>query len=263
MYFATFNNLTLHYQIEGKSQATAIIFANSLGTDLRIWDGVVAHFAENYMIIRYDKPGHGLSDTPSGTYTIHDHAEAVAGLLDTLNIQTVIFAGISMGGQIAQNFAIYHPERVKALVLCDTAAKLGTADGWNQRIDGIREKGMARMSDTILSRWFASSYAEGNPSDYTGYRNMLARTSADGYIAACESLRDADMREQVVNVQAPTLVICGAEDVATTPTTVQELAESIPNARLILIENAGHLPCIEQPDVMSSKIKQFFEEHSL
>jgi len=263
MKFAKINNLTLHYQTQGPPTATPLLFANSLGTDLRIWDTVAAQFADNYYIIRYDKPGHGLSDTPTGSYTIHDHAEAVAGLLDQLNITSVIFAGISMGGQIAQDFAIHHPEQVKGLVLCDTAAKLGSADSWNQRIDGIRQKGMASMTDTIIARWFAPSYPEQHPIDYAGYYNMLSRIPDNGYISACKALRDADMRHQVVTIQVPSLVLCGTEDAATTTDIVKSFADSMPNARFEAIDDAGHLPCIEQPTIMSSKIRQFFKDNNL
>lgn len=263
MPFATLNNLTLHYQTQGSPDNAPIVFINSLGTDLRIWDAIVLYFADHYFILRYDKPGHGLSDTPSGEYTIHHHAETLLQLLDSLNLNTNTLIGISMGGQIAQDLAIHHPDRVKGLVLCDTAAKLGSADTWNQRINGVQQKGMLSMTDTILERWFAPAYSQQHPVDYAGYYNMLSRIPADGYIAACEAIRDADMRQQVSTIQKPTLVICGSEDSATTPATVQELAASIPNSQFEIIDGAGHLPCIEQPAIMSSKINQFFKENSL
>lgn len=263
MKFVTLNNLTVHYQVEGTPDAKSLVFINSLGTDLRIWDDVVTHFSGNYSIVRYDKPGHGMSDTPSGKHTIHDHAETLLGLLDKLDITSAILIGISMGGQIAQDFTIQHPDRVQALVLCDTAAKLGSSEGWNQRIDGIKQKGMAGMATLILDRWFAPSYAQQHPADYAGYRNMLVRMPDDGYISACQALRDADMRDQVPTIQIPVLVICGAEDGATPPDVVQSLADALPQSQFEVVDGAGHLPCIEQPTVMTSLIEQFLKDHNL
>ena len=263
MQFATVTNLTVHYRVEGASSTNPLVFINSLGTDLRIWDAVVPYFAADYTVIRYDKPGHGLSDTPVGAYNIHHHAEMLLALLDMLSVSSAVFIGISMGGQIAQNIAVHHPDRVRALVLCDTTAKLGTSEGWNQRIAGVREKGMTGMAKTILDRWFAPSYAQKHPTDYAGYHNMLVRMPDDGYISACEAIRDADMRDQVSNIQVPALVICGAEDAATPPDVVQSLADALPRSQFELIEGAGHLPCIEQPSVMALLIKNFLKDNNL
>jgi 3-oxoadipate enol-lactonase len=263
MQFVTVSNLTLHYRIEGPSGTTPLVFINSLGTDLRIWDDVASHLVSTRSIIRYDKPGHGLSDTPSGRYTIHHHAETLLELLDNLNIVSGVIIGISMGGQIAQDFAIHHPDRVRGLVLCDTAPKLGSSEAWNQRIEDIREKGMTGMAMPILDRWFAPLYAQQRPTDYAGYRNMLVRMPNDGYISACEAIRDADMREQVPDIQIPALVICGAEDAATPPDVVQSLADALPRSRFEIIEGAGHLPCIEQSAVMTSLIDKYLEDLNL
>lgn len=263
MRFATINGLTVHYRVEGPPSTRPLVFINSLGTDLRIWDDVVSQFAAVHTIVRYDKPGHGLSDTPAATYTIHHHAETLLDLLDELNVSTAVFIGISMGGQIAQDVAIHHPDQVKALVLCDTAAKLGSSEAWNQRIAGVKEKGMHGMAQPILDRWFAPSYVQEHPTDYTGYHNMLVRTPDDGYISACEAIRDADMRDQVNNIQVPALVLCGAEDAATPPDVVWALAEVLPRSQFKLMGGAGHLPCIEQPSAMASLIKNFLKDNNL
>ncbi|MCI0712342.1 MAG: 3-oxoadipate enol-lactonase [Chloroflexi bacterium] len=263
MQFATVNGLTLHYRVEGPPSTKSLVFINSLGTDLCIWEGVVSQFAADHTIIRYDKPGHGLSDTPAGTYTVHHHAETLLALLDVLNISTAVFIGISMGGQVAQDIAIHHPDRVQALVLCDTAAKLGSSEAWNQRIAGVREKGMRGMAKAILDRWFAPSYAQQHRTDYAGYHNMLVRMPDDGYISACKAIRDADMRDQVSNIQVPALVICGAEDAATPPDVVRGLADALPRSQFELIAGAGHLPCIEQPSAVASLIKNFLKDNKL
>jgi len=255
--FATIDGITLHYTTEGAPTGTPLVFINSLGCDLRIWDQVAAQLAAQAPIIRYDKRGHGLSACPPGPYTIRDHAADLAGLLTRLAVAEVILVGVSVGGQIALTYALEHPEKVKALVLCDTGAKIGTDELWRNRIAAIQEQGMAALVDTLMARWFTPAFAEKQPDEYQGYRNMLSRTPVEGYLATCAALRDADLTAAVGQIAARTLVLCGAEDVATPPSLSQALAAAMPNAHFALIEQAGHLPCVEQPDAVVAQIEHF------
>jgi len=257
MKFTTVNNITLHYTTEGVIEGTPLVFINSLGTDLRIWDGVVPHFSDRYRIIRYDKRGHGLSDCPPAPYSIRDHATDLAALLDQLEVLQAILVGISVGGMIAQDFTTTWPERVQSLVLCDTAPKIGTAVLWNERITNLRQNGMATLSEMILSRWFAAAFATKEPAAYSGYANMLTRMPVEGYTGTCEAIRDADLTEATRTISTPTLVLCGAEDMATLPALVRGLCELIPHAQYQEIPDAAHLPCIEQPNIMAEHIAQF------
>ena len=274
MKFVSINGNSFHYRREGRVAGQPLLFLNSLGSDLRIWDGVVAHFAGRYEIIRYDKRGHGLSDAPPGPYQLGDHTADLTGLLDHLGLAKAVLVGNSVGGMIALDFAIRHPGRAEALILCDTAAKIGTADYWNERITAVRSGGLAPLAEAILSRWFSPAFAAEQPAAYRGYYNMLTRTPQEGYAATCEAIRDADLREQVGQIQGqsgpqsgpPTLVLCGAEDGATPPELVQGLAEGLrrvgTRSRFALIAGAGHIPSIEQPAAMAALIHTFLEEIS-
>jgi 3-oxoadipate enol-lactonase len=257
MEFTTVNNVTLHYACEGASEGPPLVFINSLGTDLRIWDRVVPHFSDSYRIIRYDKRGHGLSDCPPAPYSIRDHATDLAGLLDQLEAPQAILVGISVGGMIALDFAATWAERVLSLVLCDTAPKIGSAVLWNERITNLRQNGMDAMRDTILPRWFADAFVMQEPAAYRGYANMLTRMPVEGYTGTCAAIRDADLTDAARSITIPTLVLCGAEDLATPPALVQRLCELIPHAQYQKIPDAAHLPCIEQPDIIAQHIAQF------
>jgi 3-oxoadipate enol-lactonase len=261
MKFAVVNGITVHYTLNGLSKSVPLAFINPLGSDLRIWDGLIPKFANRFAIIRYDKRGHGLSDCPPGPYTIQDHAIDLARLLDHLQVEAVILIGISVGGLIALDFATIYPQRVKAMVLSDTAARIGTADFWNARITAVRDHGLADVADTILARWFAQTFSEQNPAEYRGYYNMLTRTPLEGYIATCEAIRDSDLSEHARRISAKTLVLCGEDDLATPPDQVQQLAKTLKDARFEKIVKAGHLPCVEQPDKMGKKINQFLDEN--
>jgi len=259
--FKTIDGITLHYAHEGREQTTPLVFINSLGTDLRIWNAVAAPFADRFTLIRYDKRGHGLSDCRPGPYTIRQLTSDLVGLLERLQEGAVVLIGVSVGGMIAMDFAINYPQRVRALVLSDTAAKIGTTDMWDERISLLRGYGMAHLAGAILERWFSPAFAGQYPAAYRGYFNMLTRTPLEGYIATCEAIRDADLSDAVPSIKVPTLVVGGAEDGATPPELVRGLAEALPNAHFELIEQAGHIPSIEQPALLVAKIDQFLKEN--
>lgn len=265
MKFITAGRLTLHVALQGErpgaGSGPTLVFINSLGTDLRIWDDVLPLLDGDLPIVRYDKRGHGLSDAPAGPYTIRQLAGDLEALLDRLDVDEVIVAGISVGGMVALDFAARNPDALRALVLCDTAAKIGTADGWNQRIRSVQEHGLESMAEVILTRWFSPSFVQQRPADYRGYCNMLARCSRDGYIATCKALRDADLWESASGIQAKTLVLCGDEDPSTPPAIVRRLAERLPDAQFDTIPGAAHLPCIEQPAATAARINRFLQEN--
>lgn len=257
MIFQTINGLTMHYQLDGAPRNPPLVFVNSLGSDLRIWDGVVDRLAPDYTVIRYDKRGHGLSACPPGPYQIGDHTADLVALLDALGVETAVPIGISVGGMIALDLAARYPERVAKLVLSDTGAVIGTAAYWAERIAGLERDGFADLGATILARWFAPTFAAEQPAAYHGYGNMLMRTPLAGYIATCAAIRDADLRQAARAVNAQTLVLCGAEDEATSPALNEELAGLLANGRFQAIPAAAHLPCIEQPELMAELIAEF------
>ncbi len=251
------NGLTTYFTLDGTREGIPLVFINALGTDLRIWDGVVSHLSDRHPVLRFDKRGHGLSDCPPAPYSIHDFSTDLLGLLDQLDLSQAIVVGISVGGMIALDFAACWPERVHSMILCDTAPVIGTVDYWNDRIDRLRENGMQSMAASILDRWFAPTYKENSPAAYQGYYNMLTRMPVEGYTGTCEAIRDADLTEAARTVKAPTLILCGKEDVSTPPSLVKGLIELMPNAGFQEIPGAGHSTCIEQPEAVAEQIKRF------
>lgn len=260
MPFVQINNIVHRCTDEGATEKPAIVFANSLGSDLRIWDEVATRLAGDFRVVRYDLRGHGLTEAAKPPYSADDLARDVAGVLDALEIRQAIVCGVSVGGLIAQAVALNHSERVRALVLCDTGARIGTADAWQQRIDKVCDSGVESLVQMTMERWFSASFRERRSNDVRGYSNMLRQTSADGYVGTCAALRDTDYRQALLQIEKPTLVLCGAEDIATPPELGRELAGLIPGAQFSLIDNAAHLPCIEQPEAVAGRMMQFFRE---
>ncbi|WP_158871389.1 bifunctional 3-oxoadipate enol-lactonase/4-carboxymuconolactone decarboxylase PcaDC [Antarcticirhabdus aurantiaca] len=254
MAFVTANGIAIHHRLAGRRGAPRLVFLNSLGSDLRIWDDVVARLSDSFEILLVDKRGHGLSETTPGPYSIPLLAGDLTALLDALDWRAASIVGLSIGGLIAQHVAIHAPERVERLVLMDTAARIGTSDAWNERIAAVRAGGVASIGEAVVSRWFSDGYAGRHPARFAAWRAMLEATPAEGYAAACAAVRDADYREAVAHIATPTLAIAGDADKPTPPDLVRDTAGRIPGARFELVAGAGHLPCLERPAEIAALI---------
>ncbi len=260
MQFATVNGVTIHYDTRGRPTGMPLVLVNSLGTDLRLWDEVAPLIDPGFYVIRHDKRGHGLSDCPPGPYTLRDHVADLGGLLDHLGVEAMVLVGVSVGGQIALRFAADAPGRIRALVLCDTGAVIGTRQSWAERIAAVQAQGLGPLSESILARWFGPDFAGRRPALFRGYANMLSRTSPAGYAATCAALSEADLRPVLGTILAPSLVLCGDQDTVTPPAQGEALAAALPRARFAAIPGAGHLPPAEQPQRLAAAINAFWQE---
>lgn len=234
----------------------ALVFANSLGTDSRIWDGVIDALPGR-RCITFDKRGHGLSATPSDPWTVQDLADDLRALMDARGVDRAVIVGCSIGGIIAQAFALAHPGRVRGLVLSNTAARVGTAETWQARIDAVRAGGLAPIAGAVLERWFAPAFLASD--DVRPWRQMLLSSDPAGYAGTCAALAQADLRAQVGAIAAPVLMIAGSADQATPPALVAETAAAIPGARITVLEGSGHIPAIDAPDAVARLVAEFLE----
>lgn len=252
----------MHYRIDGPEGGAGtgptVVFANSLGTDLRLWDALLPLLPAGLRIIRYDKRGHGLSDAGDAT-DIAGLAEDAAALIEAEATGRVIFVGLSIGGLIGQQLAAARPDLVRALVLSNTAAQIGTAQSWNDRITAVRTGGIAPIAEAVLERWFAAPF-RATP-ELALWRNMLTRTPAEGYANACAAIAAADLTAQTAALRLPVLAIAGAEDGATPPDLVAATAALIPGAAFHAIPDTGHLPPVEAPAAYAALLNPFLEEH--
>lgn len=253
------NDAALHCQIEGPSDAPALVFSNSLGTDFRIWDAVVADLAQDYRILRYDKRGHGLSDDPDTGWSMGELVGDVAALMEHFGLKGAAVVGLSVGGLIAQGLAAERPDLVRLMVLADTAARIGNEDLWNDRIAQVKSAGIESMADAILERWFAPDFhADGN---FAMWRNMLVRTSDQGYARVSAAIRDTDLVTSTSGLTLPTLAVVGDRDGATPPDLVRETADLVLGSQFEIIRGAGHLPCVEKPQVFTRLLRDFLKSH--
>ena len=254
MRFLKANGLVIHYRDQGRRDGAPFVFINSLGTDFRIWDEVAEILARDFRIITYDKRGHGLSESGPDQNDVADYARDLAALLDGAGVGRATIVGLSIGGLIAQKFYRHHPDRVSALVLCDTAAKIGTDEVWDQRIAQVERGGIESLADSVLERWFTADFRSRRSAELAGMRAVPTRTPRQGYLAACGALKRTDLRPYAARIEAPTLCLVGDQDGSTPVALVKETASLIPSSRFEIIEGTGHLPNVERPEVVAKLV---------
>lgn len=234
----------IHYVLEGQSTAPVLVFSNSLGANYSMWDSQAREFHKKFRLLRYDTRGHGQSSATPGPYSIGQLAKDVLALLDELDLDRVLFCGLSMGGMIGMWLALHAPERLNKLILCNTGAKIGTLDAWNARIEAVRKSGMKSIAPAVVERWFTPAFRQKSPAIISSTLKMIEEANLEGYSACCAAIRDCDYREQVTAIRTPTLVISGTHDPATPPADGRFLSQQIPGARYIELD-AAHLSNIE------------------
>lgn len=249
----------LHYQLDGPEGAPVLVLSNSLGTDLHMWDVQIPAFIKHFRVLRFDTRGHGKSLVTEGPYSIEQLGRDVIALLDALDIQRAHFCGLSMGGLIGQWLGIHAGDRLLRLVVCNTAAKIGTPEIWNPRIEMVLRDGAAAMvalRDASIARWFTADFAAANPHQAQQITDMLAATSPQGYATNCAAVRDADLREQLSTIQVPTLVIAGTEDAVTPPAGSHFIQNQIKGAEYAEFY-AAHLSNVQAGAAFSERVLAF------
>jgi 3-oxoadipate enol-lactonase len=258
MHIADLGNVHLHYRIDGDPDGAPVVFANSLGTDLRLWDALLPLLPNGLKFIRYDKRGHGLSSMPPAPYRMDDLVSDAEGLLDQLGIRDCLFVGLSIGGMIGQGLAARRLDQVRALVLSNTGAKIGTPDMWETRIAQLNAGGIEPLADDVMQRWFAKGFLQAPEMEI--WRNMLIRQPLQGYLGCIAAISGADFYTPTAGLRLPVLGIAGDEDDATPADLVRETVELVPGSKFRLIRKAGHLPCIEQPEEYAAILAEFLRE---
>jgi 3-oxoadipate enol-lactonase len=251
--------LSLHYVLAGPADAPLLVLSNSLGSDLSMWDPQMAALDRRFRVLRYDARGHGRSSVPAGPYTLPQLATDVLRLLDHLRVDRAHFCGLSVGGLVGMWVAAHAKGRVDRLALCNTAARIGTLESWGARMDAARSRSLPGIAEAVLERWFTPGFREREPAAVARARAMLEGTPLEGYLGCCAAIRDADAGGDLAAISAPTLVISGSNDAATTPAQGRALAEAIAGARSVELA-AAHLSNIEAAAAFTAALTDFLAD---
>ena len=259
MAFLELDDVTLHYLDEGDPEGAPLVFAHALGTGTFLWDAVVPLLPAGLRIIRYDARGHGQSSTPPAPYAMGALIRDAERLMDHLQVKEAMFVGLSIGGMVAQGLAVKRPDLIRALVLSNTGAKIGTPKLWAERIAMARRAGgMVELARGSCERWFTRSYLKENK--HLPWFERLCQHDPEGYAGCAAAISGTDFYTPTSGLTLPTLAIAGSEDGSSPPDLVRETAELIRGSRFELIRGAGHLPCIEAPDRYAEVLTTFLTE---
>ena len=264
MAFLDLHDVRLHYEFEQQPDRDVLVFSNSLGSNLSMWSPQMRPLGEQFSLLRYDSRGHGESSVPPYPYTIEQMSKDVLALLDGLGLERVHFCGLSLGGVVGQWLGAHAPARLKSLVLCSTAAKIGNEASWNERIATVRREGLASVVPGTLERWFTPAFRQGSPALLSTVKltgAMLMSADPAGYAASCAALRDCDQREAVKGIQVPTLVVFGRYDPVTTPQDADYLLRTIMGSRPLELP-AAHLSNVEAALEFNAGVKNFLLQQS-
>jgi 3-oxoadipate enol-lactonase len=244
------------YFTAGRPWRPALVLTHSLGSDHHMWDAQIASLKSEYYIVAVDNIGHGASDAPDGDYTIEQMAGGVIAVADAAELDQFHYCGLSVGGITGQWLGVYHADRLLSLTLCNTAAKIGAAETWQERIDIARNDGMVGLVDIVIARWFSAGFEQSHPEAFAAARATLAATNPVGYAGVCAALRDGDLREIVTSIGVPTLVIGGVNDLATPIDQARWLHAQIAGSQLVELD-AAHLSNLDRDAEFTATLDGF------
>ncbi|MSU92260.1 3-oxoadipate enol-lactonase [Rhodobacteraceae bacterium 2CG4] len=256
------NAIELHYTEDGAPDGPPVLLLHALGLDHRVWDPLLPHLPPDLRLIRCDLRGHGRSTVPPAPYGMQALVHDAAGLLDALGVSDAVVVGLSLGGLVAQGLAAERPDLVAALVLSNTAAKIGTEAIWQDRADTVRDRGVAALADGILARWFPPRFRQARAAEVALWRDRLCATPAEGYAGCCAAIGHTDLFDSTARLRLPALAVAGALDGATPADMVRETAALIPGCAFHLLPGTGHLPCVQAPEALAALLDPFLAAHA-
>lgn len=250
------------YRIEGDSDAPVLVLLHAIATDSEMWAPQMPVWASAFRVLRIDLPGHGGSAAPTAALSMEEYADAVMEVIRSLGIVRVDMAGLSLGGMVAQAFALKYPAHLRSLVLAHTSARTDAAvfNVWETRIAQFEQEGMEAQIAPTLERWFTRDFALRSPMTMAWLANTLRRTSAEGYVAAMRAIQHLDHLDQLPRIAHRTLVVAGEADTAVPPAIAGQIAQRLPNATLWVLEQAAHVGNIEQATAFTERIGAFLQD---
>lgn len=252
------SDLRLNAELTGPATGAPLVLVHALGTSMAIWDDLIPLLPASLRILRFDLRGHGQSDMPSPPYSMGSLIRDTERLMDHFALKDAVILGLSIGGLVAQGLAVKRLDLIRAMVLSNTAAKIGRPEHWQDRIDQVRTGGLEAIADATMDRWLGRNWRS-HPA-MPRLRAQLTATRPDGWIGCAHAIAGTDFYETTATLTLPTLAIAGANDGSTPPDLVRETADLVLGSRFALIRGAGHLPPVEKPAEYAAILTQFLTE---
>ena len=251
------NGINIRYELEGPSSAPVVTLSHSLSADLSMWDPQMKALTGKYRVLRYDMRGHGGTDVSEGPYSLEGLAADVHELLVALGIRQTHLIGLSIGGMIAQLFAVQHPGMIRSLILCDTSSELPQEAKvlFEERIRTAKTLGMEAHVEPTLERWFTKAFRSAPAADRI--RALIRKTDPRGYIGCSYAIMGLNLTSRLSSIQAPTLIIVGEDDPGTPVAAARTIHDKIKGSELVVLKSASHLSNIEQAQEFNKAVIRF------
>jgi len=257
------NNQTVSYIDEGSTNAPVIIFIHGFPLNKAMWNKQVGELKESYRVIAYDIRGHGNSDAGDDDFSIELFVTDLLSLMDALKIDKTILCGFSMGGYIALNAIENYPGRFSALLLCDTNCAADLSEAREKRmkaIESIKEKGLEQYAEESLKKLFAPLSFSKHKEEIAIVREMIMKTSKQSLFQTLHALAErAETCTKLHEMKVPVLIMVGKEDEITPPEVALAMHEKIQSSTIHIIDHAGHLCNLENPEQFNNQLRKFFE----
>ncbi|WP_342361583.1 3-oxoadipate enol-lactonase [Terrarubrum flagellatum] len=252
------NGEPFNIELGGTEGKPALMFSNSLSSNLSMWDPQAEALGKRFRIVRYDSRGHGKSVVSEGPYSIAQLGRDALAIMDALGLKKVHWCGLSKGGMVGMWLLANAPERLNKVILANTAAAMPPPDLWNGRIHNVRKNGMQAIAPITLDRWFTKRFQEADPATVDRVREMILSTPPEGNIACAAAIRDMDQRDSLRKAKNPVLVIAGKHDPSTTTARAKEIKKAIKGAKLVVLD-AAHISNLEQPKAFTKAVSEFLK----
>ena len=243
-----------------EGEGPIVVLSHALGCNLHMWDSVAALLARAHTVIRYDHRHHGGSAAPAAPFSVEALADDAAALIEReAGGEPVHFVGLSMGGMTAQALALHRPELLRDVVIANSSAHYPDVSTWQARVARVQAHGVQDIANGAVERWLTPAWRatpEGTAAAAALHR-MLVATDAAGYIESCKAVAGIDFRASNRRITVPTLVIDGAQDLATPPVMSAQIAEAIPHAKRATID-AAHVSAVEKPAEFVALLTDFW-----
>lgn len=252
-------DIVTHYALEGPADAPVVTLSHSLAASLEMWEPQLPALTKHFRVLRYDTRGHGGSEVPPGAYSLSMLASDVRALLGALGIARTHFVGLSLGGMIGQAIALEHPEILERLVLADTASRMVPETGplWEERIANVERHGMAPRVEETIGRWFTPPFIDESPGVVDDIRMLIRTTAPQGFIGCSRAIQGLDYTDRLGEIEAPTLIVVGADDLGTPVALSEVMRDGIPGSKLVVLEAAAHLSNVEQAERFNEAVTSF------
>ncbi len=255
------NGINISYFEAGSDTGLPVIFIHGFPFNKGMWKTQLAALSANHRCIAYDVRGHGNSGAGEGEFSVTQFADDLISFMDLLEIKKSIVVGLSMGGYIVLNAIRKHPNRIAGLVLCDTQCAADTEEGRDKRkktIAFIQKNGLSIYSEESLKNLFAPASFNSKKEEVQFIQNTILKTPAENICRTLQALANRqETCSSLADIKVPVSILVGSEDKITPPAGALKMQELIKDSELHIIDGAGHLSNLENPEQFNTHLKSF------